>query len=334
MTIKGSAFHFYRSRGKAIALLLALVFSAAASVGSAAQTLVAPDSLRQGDPLLCWIASPLPLSGTKAVLRNSQERILYRTSAFYMSPLDQNSLYGILIPIDVRDSPGNVTLEVVGEKVSPEGSEHFNLTKTITIDKKEFPFEEIPLDKSNTDILSVPDPAKTAEAISFSKLFETSDPTSIFLESEIDRPLAPWRQTAAFGEVREYKYYNGKSERSVHGGIDLGAKMGTDVIACAPGRIAFEGKRIVTGNTIVIEHLPGLFSIYMHLSKFDAAEGDIVEMGQKIGEVGSTGLSTGPHLHWEMRIGLTSVDPEYWITHMPLDKDAIIRKISSAIEGR
>ena len=66
---------------------------------------------------------------------------------------------------------------------------------------------------------------------------------------------------------------------------------------------------IMTGNTVVIEHGAGLKTIYMHLSEIDCAEGDIVEQGDIIGLVGSTGYSTGPHLHFEVRIGDQSVSP-------------------------
>jgi murein DD-endopeptidase MepM/ murein hydrolase activator NlpD len=92
------------------------------------------------------------------------------------------------------------------------------------------------------------------------------------------------------------------------------------VLACAPGRVVFAGDRIVTGNTIVLEHLPSLFSIYMHLSAISVAEGDLLAAGELLGRVGSTGLSTGPHLHWELRVGPQSVNPEYWLSRPILDK--------------
>ena len=311
-----------------------IVFLLCAPFLVSAQTLDGPDRIRQGDPLLCWIASPTPLGESEAKLISPAGKVLYRAKPFYYSPLDGDALYGVLVPINFKYAAGDYSFVVEGDTVTAEGSKPFRLEKTVVVEMVEFPFEVISLDKSNTDILTVPDPAKVAQAESFAEVFAAGDPTSIFLESEIVRPLAQWRVTAPFAEGREYKFYNGKSERSYHGGIDLGAKTGTEVAACAPGRVVFEGLRIVTGNTIVLEHLPGLFTIYMHLSKFDVAEGDVVAMGQKIGEVGATGLATGPHLHWEMRIGLVSVNPEYWVTNPPLDKEAIIRKTSSAIEGR
>jgi len=73
--------------------------------------------------------------------------------------------------------------------------------------------------------------------------------------------------------------------------------------------------RIVTGNTVVVEHLPGVFSLYYHLDEIRVEEGVLVAGGQEIGTVGDTGLATGPHLHWEMRVGGVPVSPEDLMDH-------------------
>ncbi len=81
--------------------------------------------------------------------------------------------------------------------------------------------------------------------------------------------------------------------------------------------------RIVTGGTVVIEHLPAVYSLYYHLDTVDVAVNDIVEQGERIGTVGSTGLSTGPHLHWELRVSGVAVDPEQVIRAPHLDISVI-----------
>ena len=193
----------------------------------------------------------------------------------------------------------------------------------------------ISLDKANTLLRTAPDSARTAESEVFAKLFDTKDRTALFASGPMVKPLfVAWRETAGFADERRYIYYNGKTDSTVHGGIDLGAKEGSVVSASAAGRVVFAAKRILTGNTIVIEHLPGLFSLYMHLSAIDITEGQVVDSGQRIGLVGSTGFSTGPHLHWELRVGSTSVDPHYWLTRSLLDKGSISGKIRTPIEGR
>ena len=79
--------------------------------------------------------------------------------------------------------------------------------------------------------------------------------------------------------------------------------------------------RISTGWSIVIEHLPGLYSLYYHLSEMEVKEGDFVKQGQLIGKSGSTGLATGPHLHWEMRLNGEAVRPEFFISNFAFEPE-------------
>jgi murein DD-endopeptidase MepM/ murein hydrolase activator NlpD len=85
--------------------------------------------------------------------------------------------------------------------------------------------------------------------------------------------------------------------------------------------------RIVTGNTVIIEHAPGIYSLYYHLDRINVQEGAIVTAGAVIGLSGSTGLSTGPHLHWELRINTEGTDPDAFVSRPVIDKDLIISRI-------
>ncbi len=100
--------------------------------------------------------------------------------------------------------------------------------------------------------------------------------------------------------------------------------------------MVFASKRILTGNTVVIEHLPGLFSIYMHMSELEMKVGDVVNQGDVIGKVGMTGFATGPHLHWEVESMGVSVDPDLLVREPLLDKSADFIDIRPRIstEGR
>jgi hypothetical protein len=112
--------------------------------------------------------------------------------------------------------------------------------------------------------------------------------------------------TSSFGL---YRYINGSATPSRHQGIDIATAEGTPVPASNRGQVVFADFVIMTGNTVVIEHGAGLKTIYMHLSEIDCEAGDMVEQGDIIGLVGTTGYSTGPHLHFEVRIGDQSVSP-------------------------
>lgn len=114
-----------------------------------------------------------------------------------------------------------------------------------------------------------------------------------------------------FGSRRTY---TGTDKIYYHTGLDIGWCYGIDVFAPAAGTVvAALPNQIVRGNTIVIDHGLGIFSIYMHLQDFLVAEGDQVQPGQLIAHIGNTGRSNGPHLHFEIDINGTPVNPVIWL---------------------
>jgi murein DD-endopeptidase MepM/ murein hydrolase activator NlpD len=97
--------------------------------------------------------------------------------------------------------------------------------------------------------------------------------------------------------------------RAFHAGIDFPAPRGTPVLSAGYGKVTFVGQRPGYGNTVEVTHGTGLVTRYGHLSAFIAKEGDIVSAGTPIAKVGSTGRSTGPHLHFEVRRQNVALDP-------------------------
>ena len=95
----------------------------------------------------------------------------------------------------------------------------------------------------------------------------------------------------------------------LHGGIDIGGLMGQPIWAAKEGVVIMARVNGGYGNTIIVDHGNGYATLYGHQSSFEVREGDFVETGQHIGNVGSTGLSTGPHLHFEVRRNGSVVDP-------------------------
>jgi murein DD-endopeptidase MepM/ murein hydrolase activator NlpD len=117
-----------------------------------------------------------------------------------------------------------------------------------------------------------------------------------------------------FGEIR---YVNGK-EAGRHSGTDYAVPTGTPVRAPARGVVTLAEFLVVTGGTIYIDHGMNLFTGYLHLSKILVEPGEEVLPGQIIGEVGSTGFSTGPHLHWMATVGNVAVNPHLLVEGPPL----------------
>jgi murein DD-endopeptidase MepM/ murein hydrolase activator NlpD len=103
-------------------------------------------------------------------------------------------------------------------------------------------------------------------------------------------------------------------EQAFHPGLDMEAPSGSDVYSAGAGRVTFTGSMGTYGTVIEIDHGYGVVTRYAHLHRILVAKGRNVESHSVIGEVGSTGRSTGPHLHYEIRIGGAAADPLEFIT--------------------
>jgi murein DD-endopeptidase MepM/ murein hydrolase activator NlpD len=99
----------------------------------------------------------------------------------------------------------------------------------------------------------------------------------------------------------------------MHNGIDMNAGMGQPIVAAEAGTVIFADVKGGYGNTVMIDHGGGMVTLYAHQSKFAVSSGQSVDRGQVIGYVGSTGVSTGPHLHFEVRIGGNPVNPAKYL---------------------
>jgi murein DD-endopeptidase MepM/ murein hydrolase activator NlpD len=127
------------------------------------------------------------------------------------------------------------------------------------------------------------------------------------------KPVPSDRITTGFGWRRSY---NGGAYDSYHDGIDYGAPGGTIINAPANGTVVFAGSLPVRGNTTIIDHGWGVYTGYWHQYQLYVQVGQSVTAGEAIGEVGSSGLSTGSHLHFSMWVGGNAVEPEQWLTNV------------------
>jgi murein DD-endopeptidase MepM/ murein hydrolase activator NlpD len=115
----------------------------------------------------------------------------------------------------------------------------------------------------------------------------------------------PGQASSSFGRL---SVFNGQP-RGRHQGADFSAATGTPVRAPNNGRVVLAEDLYFSGNTVILDHGTGVFSLLAHLSRISVAPGSIAAKGDVLGESGATGRVTGPHLHWAVRLGAVSVDP-------------------------
>ncbi|MGQ9813781.1 MAG: M23 family metallopeptidase, partial [Candidatus Roseilinea sp.] len=146
------------------------------------------------------------------------------------------------------------------------------------------------------------------EALAFAQLYAGFSPQKWW-----DRPMQ-WpvrgKIVSVYGNRRAY---NRVDLGTYHSGIDIAAATGTPVKAAAPGRVVAVRAFAIRGLTVVIDHGRGVFTAYCHLSQSAVLEGQMVNVGDVVGQVGSTGRSQGPHLHFELAVGGVAVEPDYWM---------------------
>jgi len=121
----------------------------------------------------------------------------------------------------------------------------------------------------------------------------------------------PVRGWVSSGFGRRISPFTGKD--TLHGGVDITAPMRTPVIATAAGTVTFAGNEAGLGNTVSLSHGHGMRTIYGHMDKLKVKTGQPVKRGDILGWVGNTGLSTGPHLHYEIEVSGSAVDPLKYI---------------------
>jgi murein DD-endopeptidase MepM/ murein hydrolase activator NlpD len=130
------------------------------------------------------------------------------------------------------------------------------------------------------------------------------------------RPVGEARLGSAFGN----RIDPFRKTLAFHSGVDFALKSGSDVVAAAGGRVRFAGYRGAYGKLVEIDHGNRLVTRYAHLSRLDVRRGEVVTPGQRIGAVGSTGRSTGPHLHFEVLHKGRFVDPQRFLALGDLER--------------
>ncbi len=213
------------------------------------------------------------------------------------------------------------------------GGETEEFTTEIEVEHVEFFSMEIALSSDMTALRRDPHPERTREAREMIALLTSYRLDGRYYQGRLQLPVDYRRRSAGFGDRRVYRYYDGQRATAVHSGVDMAAPTGEPVYAAGGGKISFSDDRIISGNSVVIEHLPGVYGVYYHLDNIAVEEDQVVRAGEQIGTVGATGLVTGPHLHWELRIGGVPVDPDQFVEAPLVDKAAIFSTIMAILRA-
>lgn len=215
--------------------------------------------------------------------------------------VDETAWWGIVaVP---RDAPNGVALLVV-DLYSEGGVWLDSLSATVLVLASPAPLEEIILGGSG--VAASPEEVQRDHDVRFVEHVAVSGPP---------RWLGPWilpvegEVTGVFGARRSY---DGVMSDQWHHGHDIAAHHGDPIVAPAPGRVVWTGDLAIHGIGVMLDHGAGVYSGYWHMSLIAVHPGDEVDSGDWLGNIGTTGLSTGPHLHWEVIVQGVDVDPVQW----------------------
>jgi murein DD-endopeptidase MepM/ murein hydrolase activator NlpD len=269
---------------------LALLLIALPSGAQALQVRVVPPAPRQGDTVVVFVG------GSKAA-RDVEGSVGGQHLAFFPYGAEFAALAGI----DLETKPGTVPWRVGlvgGDGVARKAA------GTIRIKSAGFRVQHLTLPKAMVDLDPEAERRAANEAARLRTLYDTVTPERLW-RGPFTRPVASRKPGEGFGFRR---IINGQP-RMPHSGIDYSADRGTPVVAANRGRVALLGEFFFAGRLVVLDHGLGLYTLYFHLDGVAVSEGQLVERGQTVGTVGTTGRSTGPHLHFAAQIGRARINP-------------------------
>lgn len=213
---------------------------------------------------------------------------------------DSDQQWVAIVGIDLKTPPGAQTLHI--------SSDDSARTAGFTVGHKTYKAQHITL-KNKSQVNPGPEQVKRyereyKEQIAAYSRFEEAGPSNVSL----DKPVQG-RLSSIFGLRR---FFNGE-ERNAHSGLDFAVPAGTPVQAPADGVVTIVADYFFNGKTVFVDHGQGFITMYCHLSAAKVKVGQKVGRGEVIALVGSTGRATGPHLHWNVSLNNTRVDPAIFI---------------------
>jgi murein DD-endopeptidase MepM/ murein hydrolase activator NlpD len=267
------------------ALLTATTVNAADSIAIATSA----RSIQPGELVVLTMTVPGPAESVRLHAFN-REIPVYR--------VDAGTWRGI-VGIDLGVRPGAYSLSIEASL----GPQQLQATYSLTVLPRRFPVRTLKVDPA-----LVNPPPEMGERIAR----EAAELEQLWRQSSAERlwrgPFVPPVPNIVGSQFGARSIFNGQA-RSPHSGADFPSPTGAPVAAPNAGRVVLARDLYFSGNTVILDHGLGLFSLLAHLSVIEVHEGGSVATGEEIGKVGATGRVTGPHLHWAVRAGDARVDP-------------------------
>ncbi len=268
------------------------VLLGASGVATAADTIqivTAARSVQPGEVVLFTASTATPVEALRA---RAFDRDL---PTFRLDSKTWQAVMGIDLDIAAGSYPVSFGALLDGHEI--------DTTVTLAVRKRVFATRTLRVDDAYVNPAAPTVQRIISEATELARVWEQSAQSRLWSGAFV-APV-PGRATSIFGSR---SIFNGQA-RQPHGGTDFISPTGTPIQAPNGGRVVLARELYFTGNTVVIDHGLGTFSLLAHLSVIDVHAGDRVTAGQIVGQVGATGRVTGPHLHWAVRIGEARVDP-------------------------
>jgi len=272
----------------------------------------APES-SQGSLLLIEVKSAKPLAEVQGDWDG-------RTVPFWRESASETRRKGLLA-VDLEKAPGEYDLKVTGQTAS---GEKISCSARVRVRKGRFATEKLQVGKQFVE--PSPEQIKRAdeERQKLRDIFDRVTPERLW-DGKFRIPLEGVATGSNFGRRR---ILNG-NPGSPHGGVDLPGATGTPVHATQRGRVVLAEELFFAGNTVVVDHGLGIYTLYGHLSEIDAKVGDELAAGAVLGKVGATGRVTGPHLHWGLTVERARVNPLQLVRLLGNSSGAAARQKSS-----
>ncbi|HAJ04940.1 MAG TPA: hypothetical protein DCL76_00090 [Chloroflexi bacterium] len=219
--------------------------------------------------------------------------------------VNYDDIFVALVGIHAKTQPGLYPFTILAQK---NDNEQIGLDFLIPVSDAGYQSQSIFLTSDKAKLLENVDTRVIEDQVILNKVSSFSDQK--LWSGVFDVPISTDYMTTIFGLRR---LYNGTNFNTFHGGTDFGAQEGTPIYAPANGIVVMSEELDIRGVTTIIDHGIGVFSGYWHQKELNVEVGQEVVRGEVIGYVGNTGLSTGPHLHWEIWINGVQVDPIEWL---------------------